>query len=177
MNAQCHSLVVSVPHLYISRGHNFFGHHGREAGMHETIECSEIQCVAGRGIVGDRFFDGKPNHPGQITFFAMETYDAICAALNVEDKSVSVFRRNVITSGVDLNDLIGAEFEIQGLRFRGVEECKPCYWMDRAFAPGAEEFLRGRGGLRAMILMSGGLRRTAVGVHALACACSRQAEA
>src|SRR5262249_43663907 len=52
------------------------------------------------------------------------------------------------------------EFELQGVRLFGTEECRPCYWMDRAFAPGAQEFLRGRGGLRAKILTSGRLRST-----------------
>jgi MOSC domain-containing protein YiiM len=68
----------------------------------------------------------------------------------------------VITRGVELNDFIDNEFEIQGVRFHGTQECAPCYWMDRAFAPGAEEFLRGHGGLRAKILSDGVLRSTAV---------------
>jgi MOSC domain-containing protein YiiM len=67
----------------------------------------------------------------------------------------------VITRGVDLNDLIGQEFDVQGVRFLGTEECRPCYWMDGAFAPGAQEFLKGRGGLRARILSDGSLRSTA----------------
>jgi MOSC domain-containing protein YiiM len=67
----------------------------------------------------------------------------------------------VITRGVDLNDLIEQEFEAQGVRFLGIEECRPCYWMDRAFAPGAQEFLKGHGGLRAKILSDGSLRSTA----------------
>jgi MOSC domain-containing protein YiiM len=76
----------------------------------------------------------------------------------VHDKEPSVFRRNVITSGVDLNEWIGEEFEIQSVWFRSVEKCKPCYWMDQAFAPGAEKFLREQSGLRATILMDGKLR-------------------
>ena len=63
--------------------------------------------------------------------------------------------------GVDPNKLIGLEFDIQGVRFSGMEECRPCYWMDRAFAAGAQEFLKGRGGLRAKILCDGILRSTA----------------
>ena len=63
----------------------------------------------------------------------------------------SVFRRNVITHGADLNELIDREFEVQGVRFYGTAECTPCYWMDRAFAPGAEAALLGHGGLRARI--------------------------
>jgi len=42
-----------------------------------------------------------------------------------------------------------------------MEECRPCYWMDRAIAPGAEQFLKGRGGLRARIFSNGELRSTA----------------
>ena len=63
-----------------------------------------------------------------------------------------MLRRNVIVSGIELNDLIGVDFELQGVHFRGTAHCKPCYWMDTAFAPGAEKFLAGRGGLRAKFL-------------------------
>jgi MOSC domain-containing protein YiiM len=76
--------------------------------------------------------------------------------------SPAAARRNVITRGVDLNDLIGKEFDVQGVRLLGMEECRPCYWMDRAFAPGAEKFLKGRGGLRVKILTDGVLRSTAL---------------
>jgi MOSC domain-containing protein YiiM len=68
----------------------------------------------------------------------------------------------VITRGIELNEFIDNEFEIQGVRFYGTQECAPCYWMDRAFAPGAEVFLRGNGGLRARILSDGKLRSTAL---------------
>lgn len=148
---------VAIRHIYISPGHNFFGHHGGPAGKSPITEMIQIECVAGRGIRGDRFFDYKENYKGQITFFAHEIYEQLCEKLNVFDKPPAVFRRNVITEGVDLNALIGEEFVVQGVRFRGTEECKPCYWMDEAFAPGAEEFLRGRGGLRAVILSDGKL--------------------
>ena len=67
-----------------------------------------------------------------------------------------MLRRNVIVSGVDLNELIGVDFELQGVQFRGTQHCKPCAWMDVAFAPGAEKFLApGKGGLRARILTDG----------------------
>jgi hypothetical protein len=54
-------------------------------------------------------------------------------------------------------NLIGEDFDILGVRFRGVEERKPCHWMNQTFALGAEGFLRGQGGLRAMILNDGKL--------------------
>jgi MOSC domain-containing protein YiiM len=117
--------------------------------------------VAGRGIRGDRYFDFKDDYKGQITFFSVEVFDELCSVMQIQACSPALARRNVITRGVDLNELIGQDFEVQGIRFLGMEECRPCYWMDSAFAPGAHEFLKGRGGLRARILNDGSLRSTA----------------
>ena len=157
--------AMEVCHLFISTGHNFVGHHGREPDTHPMIELSEIECMAGCGIRGDRYFDFKDDYKGQITFFSLEVFDQLRSALQIQACSPAAARRNVITRGVDLNDLIGQEFEVQGVRFLGTEECRPCYWMDRVFAPGAQEFLKGRGGLRAKILSDGSLRSSA---HVLA---------
>jgi MOSC domain-containing protein YiiM len=144
--------------IYLSRAHNFFGRHNQTPLQHEVLSVPEAECVAGSGLVGDRFFAYKPGYKGQITFFAKEVFDALCLGLGLESKEPSLVRRNVLTCGVDLNGLIGKTFCIQGVLFEGTEECRPCYWMDTAIAPGAETALRGRGGLRAKILTSGRLR-------------------
>ncbi len=149
---------MKIRQLFISPGHNFFGHHGQPPGEHPLIEVQQIECVAGRGIRGDRFFDFKENYKGQITFFAQEVFAALCAELNILNKSVGLARRNVIVVGADLNTLVGKEFELQGVRFCGTTECAPCYWMDQMYGPGAEHFLQGCGGLRARILTDGILR-------------------
>jgi MOSC domain-containing protein YiiM len=146
---------ILIKHLYISPGHNYFGHHEQVASKHPIVESQRIRCLAGRGIEGDRFLDYKKAYKGQITFFELETYTALCQRFSVTEKYPGVFRRNVITCGVDLASLIGTEFEVQGVRFFGTEESRPCYWMESAFAPGAEEALRGHGGLRARILTDG----------------------
>ena len=148
-----------VEHLCISPGHNFFGHFGGPAGEHSIIGVDRLECVAGKGVRGDRFFDHKPDYKGQITMFSMEVFEALCVALNAPTKPPIVLRRNVYTRGIDLNTLIGQEFEIQGIRFAAVEECRPCLWMDEAIAPGTEDWLKGRGGLRCRILTDGILRR------------------
>jgi MOSC domain-containing protein YiiM len=149
---------IRIAGLFISPGHNFFGHHEQPPGGHPLVECAEIRCVAGRGIEGDRFFDFKDDYKGQITFFALEVFEAVCRRLNVPEKSPGLTRRNVITTGADLNSLVGSEFEVQGVRFAGTAECSPCYWMNEAIAPGAEAALQGQGGLRARILTDGWLR-------------------
>jgi MOSC domain-containing protein YiiM len=147
-----------VEHLCLSPGHNYFGHFGSAAGAHLTIEVDALECVAGRGIRGDRFFDYKPDYKGQITFFSMEAFEALRLAVGAPHATPVRLRRNVFTRGMDLNALIDQEFELQGVGFLGVEECRPCPWMDEAIAPGAEAWLKGWGGLRCRILTSGMLR-------------------
>jgi len=148
---------MNIAGLYVSAGHNYFGRHGQPAGEHLVIAVTAVECLAGRGLAGDRFLDYKADYAGQVTFFAAEVYEEICRDLGVAGRSPAVFRRNVLTRGADLNALIGEEFELQGVRFLGTRECSPCHWMDEAFAPGAEAWLKGRGGLRARILTSGRL--------------------
>lgn len=152
---------MTLEHLYFSPAHNFIGHHGQEPGDSPMREADAIECVAGRGIRGDRFFDFKKDFKGQITFFSMEVYEDMCAKFGVSDLPPSVFRRNVLVRGADLNSFIGHEFEIQGVRFLGTQEAAPCHWMNRVVAEGAEEALRGNGGLRAKILTDGVLQRGA----------------
>lgn len=150
--------TMMVRQLFVSPGHNYFGRHGQAADRHPLNEVTELECVAGRGIRGDRFFDYKDNYKGQITFLSHEVFEDVCRMLGVRGMSPGAARRNVVTQGVDLSSLIGATFTLQGVEFEGVCECKPCYWMDQAIAPGAEQALQGRGGLRARILSGGRLR-------------------
>lgn len=153
--------MIEVRQLFVSAGHNYFSRHGQAPGHHPIVSADRIECVAGCGIRGDRFFSYKQNYKGQITFFSAEVLSALQRELHLPTAQASATRRNVLVAGVDLNSLIGAEFEIQGVRFAGVEECKPCYWMDSALGPGAEAWLRGRGGLRARILNDGVVQCTA----------------
>ena len=89
-----------------------------------------------------------------------ETHDRPCEEFGIFDKGPDSYRRNVIVEGQDLNELIKQEFEIQGVRFVGTEEAKPCFWMNEALCPGAEKFLMGKGGLRARILTDGVLKNS-----------------
>ena len=149
---------IKIERIFISPGHNYFGHQGQAAGNFPALEVWEVDCVPGQGLAGDRFFNFKDNYKGQVTFFAAEVFEEVCRGLGVDGKSPGVTRRNVITRGVNLNALVGQLFNVQGVQFEGVCECSPCHWMDAAIAPGAEAALQGRGGLRARILSGGKLR-------------------
>ena len=148
---------MRIEQIFTSPGHNYYGHHGQPPDDFPLIEAEQVECVAGRGLRGDRFFDYADDYKGQITFLSREVVSLMSEHFGLT-KSPGVLRRNVIVSGVDLMALIGADFELQGVRFRGTAHCKPCSWMNTAFAPGAEQFLADRGGLRARILSDGQIR-------------------
>ncbi len=139
-------------------GHAYFGRHGLGAAHAPVRELDAVECVAGHGLRGDRFFDYRENYPGQVTLFSAEVFAELCRALNLSGVSPAALRRNLLVRGLDLNELIGRCFALQGVRLEGTGECRPCYWMDEAVAPGACAWLKGRGGLRCRILSDGWLR-------------------
>lgn len=151
--------AVVIRHIYVSPGHNYFGHHGRPPGTHGVTDVATVRCRAGMGLEGDRFFGYRPDYNGQVTFFAWEAYEQIKQALAVPALTADAFRRNVLVEGAHLNSLIGSRFTLGGVEFEGMSEAKPCDWMNTAVAPGAEKWLRGKGGLRAKILSDGVLKR------------------
>lgn len=150
--------MTRIEHLFVSPGHNYFGHHDQPPDTHPILSVDEIDCVAGRGIRGDRFFGYREDYKRQITFFAMEVWEALQRELQLPRALPQATRRNAFVRDFDCSAMIGREFEIQGVRFLGIEECRPCHWMNLALGVGAEDWLRGRAGLRARILTDGILR-------------------
>lgn len=146
--------------IYISPGHDYWGRQGEGRLQHGITEVQEIECVAGRGLRGDRYFDHKTDHKGQVTFFDLEVVEEIRRMFKLPKLPASVFRRNLIVQGIRLQEWAGKRFSFQGVEFEGTQECKPCHWMDRVVAEGAEAFMKGRfrGGLRGRILTHGTLR-------------------
>lgn len=152
--------VISI---FISSGHDYWTKDGEKPFQHGIQELIEVECIAGRGLRGDRHSLGKTNRKGQITFMSESAIDEIRSEFNLPHLPASVFRRNVIVRGVDLALLLNRQFEVQGVWFEGAQECKPCRWMDQVVAPGATRFMRQnfRGGLRAKILCDGILKTMA----------------
>ena len=149
---------MKIHAIYISTGHDFRGRHGKGRLNHGIEKVDTVECVAGAGLQGDRYFNFKEDFKGQITFFDWTVYQRIKSDFQLPDLDPALFRRNILTSGTDLNELIGQRFNLQGIEFEGSEECRPCYWMDEALGkPGIEDALKGFGGLRARILSNGTL--------------------
>ncbi|WP_309400336.1 MOSC domain-containing protein [Cerasicoccus maritimus] len=150
--------------IWISPGHDFRGRHGLGRLEHGLAAMDSVQCHAGKGIVDDRYYGHKEDYKGQITFFDEAVASELERNFNLAELDRSLFRRNVLLSGIELNSLIGKRFRLGELILTGSEECSPCYWMDEAVTPGAHEWLKGRGGLRCRIVESGLLK---LGSHEL----------
>ena len=153
------NLPVTIHRILISPEHIYRGHHGGEPGTESMVERDSAACEAGLGLTGDRYRREEAGHKRQITFFDLDVHRDLLRRFPESEVETDVYRRNVIIEGFDLNRLIGKQFRLGEVLFEGVEECRPCYWMDTAFGPGAEEALKGRGGLRARILESGTLQK------------------
>ena len=148
---------ATLEEIWISPGNDFRGHFGGPRGNNGITAVPSVECVAGLGLKGDRYFGYKEDFKGQVTFFAAETVEEVRRHFGLPGLSSGEFRRNLIVRGVDLSEWIGKRFRFQGVEFEGSEECKPCPWMDQVAGAGAERFLSAgcRGGLRARILSDG----------------------
>ncbi len=147
-----------IRHIFVSPGHNYWGKRFGKPGPHPTHDLAEVELHANMGIVGDRFYNRKPDYNGQITFFAAETLDYIQDVMALDALDPMGVRRNVITEGINLNQLMKTRFTLQGITFEGTGHCTPCKWMNVGVAEGGHKAMKGRGGIRARILTNGILR-------------------
>ena len=118
-------------------------------------EVEKIELLSGKGVVGDRHFDENNDVRNQVTLIESENIDYYNNKFNT-DYSYLDFRRNVVTKGIQLNDLVGKKLLIGNVKIQGHDLCKPCKHLEETLKGQdiIKEFLR-RGGLRCEILNSG----------------------
>jgi MOSC domain-containing protein YiiM len=137
-------------------------HRARAAGV-PMDSTREVKAVAGQGIEGDRYFNGRGHwskNPGvnrEVTLIELESIEAL-----EREKGIAIApgaaRRNVVTRGVPLNHLVGREFQVGAVRLRGTRLCEPCAYLEGLTQQGVLAGLIHRGGLRAEIVTSGTIR-------------------
>ena len=122
---------------------------------------SRVRAVPGKGLQGDRYFQGvgtfspptpKPDY--ELTFIEQENVEAFVAESGLAFTTADA-RRNVVTLGVRLNDLVGEEFCVGAVRIRGIRLCEPCSHLAKRTSPEVLKGLVHKGGLRAQILSEG----------------------
>jgi len=164
-----YSYDVEVLHLLVSPEHAYFGRARDGAADVPTTDAERVELVAGKGIVGDRFFGKAAHMDAAVTLIAVEALEAIAAELGAGPFDPLLTRRNVVLRGAQLAPLLGEEFALESrgalVRLRGGRPAHPCAWMDRVLAPGAHAAMRGRGGLRCRPLSDGVLHRGPAVLH------------
>jgi MOSC domain-containing protein YiiM len=121
-----------------------------------------VRAVAGKGLEGDRYFRGEgegtfyePAKEGQdLTLIEAEAFEGLASETGIELDSPEA-RRNVVTRGLALNDLVGRKFMVGEVKCVGRRLCDPCSHLESVTRPGVLKGLVNRGGLRADILTDG----------------------
>lgn len=129
-----------------------------------TQPTEAVLAVPGRGLQGDRYFRsaGTFKHGSDITLIEAEILETLAALRghNLQEAMIDS-RRNVVTRGVDLHQLVGAEFRIGDVVLRGESLCETCNYFASLSERRTWQDLMNRGGLRASILTEGILQRGA----------------
>ena len=126
------------------------------------VSVGEAHAVPGRGLEGDRYFNRtgsfwKPLPDYELTLIEIEAIEDFKLSFGI-DLQPGDGRRNIVTRGVSLNDLVGHEFQVGEVNLRGIRLCEPCSHLARLSHRAVLRGLRHRGGLRAQILTDGKIR-------------------
>ena len=128
----------------------------------EMQSVSSARLVADKGIEGDRYFFGigtfskqladKPSF--HVTLIEKEEIDRFNNE-HGQQQNDGDFRRNIVTTGIRLNNLVDKEFTIGSVKLKGIRLCEPCDYLAKTVNPLVLPHMVGRGGLRAQILVGG----------------------
>jgi hypothetical protein len=147
--------------LLVSPLHRYEGRPVDGPAAYDGVEIVEsVRVRAHKGLVGDRYFGSKFTY-ATVTLIAEESIAWLEGELATGPFDPALARRNVVTRGIDVDALARTTFTIEAgrgpIRFRSLTPANPCAWMNEAFAPGAHQALRGRGGIRCEPLDDGEL--------------------
>ena len=131
----------------------------RRAAPMKKVE--QLYALAGRGIEGDRYFLGtgtysKSPEPGrQVTLIKSEVLESLKNKLEINVKPEES-RRNILTRGIEINDLIGTEFYVGSVRLRAHRITQLCRYLENLLEqPGLYKELWDNGGISCEILSDG----------------------
>jgi MOSC domain-containing protein YiiM len=130
----------------------------------QPLETTSVKLEAGKGIVGDRYHTrsveylaaGDEVQSNHLSLISKEELDDFLQR-NDADIDYCNFRRNVLTSGIDLYALIGKKFRLGTALCQGVEDCAPCAFLAATVHRAVLPDLEMKAGLRAIILEDGDL--------------------
>ncbi len=115
-----------------------------------------VRARTGGGLEGNRYYWEEGDAPSgrAVTLIAAEAVEAVTGESEISIEPAAT-RRNLLTRGVDVNELVGKRFRIGNVECEGVELCEPCQHLESMTQPGVIKALVHRGGLNADILSDG----------------------
>ena len=124
------------------------------------LEVSEVETIADCGLRGDRYSEAvhRESPDYQLTLIEIEQIEAYTEATGLPMEPWEP-RRNLVTSGVDLNALNGRRFRVGAVELQGLDLCEPCGLFAKRTTHEALRFFVHRGGLRCRILKGGVVKR------------------
>jgi MOSC domain-containing protein YiiM len=134
--------------------------HVAEAKAEPTREVDRVLVVAGKGIEGDRKFAPEGHERGEgrdLTLIEAEAIEGLREDTGIEIGPGDA-RRNVVTRGIDLNELVGKRVRVGEVEGVGVELCEPCTHLESLTKPGVLRGLVHRGGLRVDVERGGTIK-------------------
>ncbi len=133
-----------------------------ESAGQPLISVAEAELVPGKGIEGDRYFSANGTFSKsllskgdfEVTLIEQEEIRAfnVTTGLNYDN---AMFRRNIVTSGIRLNALVGREFALGACRLKAIRLCEPCAYLSDLLSDQVMQRMQHKAGLRA-IIRSGG---------------------
>jgi MOSC domain-containing protein YiiM len=129
-------------------------------GPMESIAATDA--VTGEGLLGDRYgagigaaqFQGRRKPENEVTLIAQEAIAAANDEFNYTIEHLDT-RRNLLTVGVPLNELVGQTFRVGPVVLKGLELCEPCGYLEKRTFVGIRAALQHRGGLRCCVIEGG----------------------
>ncbi|MDF1589669.1 MAG: MOSC domain-containing protein [Gammaproteobacteria bacterium] len=126
------------------------------------MSLSQAQLDAGKGIVGDRYYSAQGTFSEhlkdlpdvELTLIEQEQIQRFNDITSL-DYSGQDFRRNIVTEGIKLNELVDKTFSIGDVSCRGIRLCEPCGHLAKQLGSEILDHMIHRGGLRAQILSDG----------------------
>ena len=120
-----------------------------------TFYVNQVYLEIGKGIVNDRYYGNFKEKKEQVTLINLEEINNFNNKLNmsVDPKD---FRRNIIVSEINLNELINKKIKINEVILKIHEICQPCkYLQNKLKIPNLVKMLLNKSGVRAEIINSG----------------------
>ena len=121
----------------------------------EIVNVNNVEAIKGKGLVNERHFKENNEKRCQITLIEIENINHYNRITGTTIPAIN-FLRNIITKGIQLNELVGKEFFIGAVKVKAHDLCRPCkYLQESLHQKNIIKELLLTGGLRCEILSSG----------------------